>query len=67
MGWIANVFIVIGLWYIGERKRWALLLTTLGESIWVVYSFRATLYDLTAICCVFAVLNFRSYVKWGQA
>jgi len=66
MDWIGNVFIVVGLWHIGNKKRWAFLFSVAGEICWIVYSLTIGLYSLAVICTVFAVLAIRSYYKWGK-
>lgn len=66
MGWIGNAFIVVGLWHIANKRRWAFLATTVGEIIWVLHSYRNNQFDLMAICAVFAILQFRSWLKWGS-
>jgi nicotinamide riboside transporter PnuC len=66
MDWIGNIFIVIGLWYIGNKKRWAFLFSVVGETCWIIYSLTIGLYSLAAICVVFAFLAARSYYKWGK-
>lgn len=38
MGWIANIFIVIGLWKQGSKVAVAYLFTIIGESIWAIIS-----------------------------
>ena len=67
MGWIGNIFIVIGLWYIGNKKRWAFVFSMIGEAVWVVYAMTIGLYDLAAICVVFFALAARNYYEWGKA
>jgi nicotinamide riboside transporter PnuC len=66
MDWIGNVFIVIGLWFIGNKKRWAFIFSVIGESAWIIYSLTIGLYSLALICTVFAGLAVRSYWKWGK-
>jgi len=66
MGWVGNIFIVIGLWLVGNKNRTAFIFTVIGESIWVAYAFTKGLYDLAFICIVFAVLAARNWYKWGQ-
>jgi hypothetical protein len=65
MGWIGNVLIVVGLWKIGNRQRSAFLYTLSGEAVWVIYSISLGMWDLAAICIVFAALAVRNYVKWA--
>ena len=64
MGWVGNVFIVIGLYFIGEKKRWAFLFSVVGELIWCLFSLYKQQYDLAFICAVFCALALRSWIKW---
>jgi hypothetical protein len=67
ISWVGNVFICLGLWHIGNKKRWAFLLSILGEMAWIIYSLQTRLWSLAFICCVFATLAARSWVKWGKS
>jgi hypothetical protein len=66
LGWAGNVLLCLGIWEIGNRRRRAHLITVVGEAAWIIKSFSVGQYDLAFICCVFAVLAFRCWVKWGQ-
>lgn len=66
LGWIGNVFLCWGIWEIGNRKRYAHLLTVVGETAWIRKSFLVKEYDLAVICTIFAFLAARCWVKWGQ-
>ena len=65
LSWIGNVAIIAGLWFIAEKRRFALLFSMLGESLWIVYSIHSHLWSLAFICCIFLVMWIRSYIKWG--
>ena len=65
IGWIGNVFIVGGLWGIGNKWRPAFLLSVVGESCWMSASYQRSQWDLFFICGVFGALAIRSFVKWG--
>ena len=67
LGWIGNVFLIWGIWEIGNKRRFAHLLTIIGEVAWIVKSLALQQYDLAVICAVFAVLAGRCWVKWGVA
>jgi len=67
LGWIGNVFIVIGLWKIGSKKRNAFLFSIVGELTWMIKSMWIHQYDLAFITMVFFLLAIRSYIKWGTA
>ncbi len=68
MDWIGNVCIVIGLWFIGSKKRWAFIFSVIGEVSWIIYSLTRPdhLYSLAIICAVFASMAVRGWVKWGK-
>lgn len=67
LGWVGNVFLVWGIWEIGNRRRFAHLLTVIGETAWIAKSLIVGQYDLAFICVVFLVLAARCWVKWGDA
>ena len=69
LGWIGNVFIVVGLWKIGNRVRAAFLFSIVGESAWTANALlrEAPDYALAFICCVFNIMAMRAWWKWGQA
>lgn len=67
LGWIGNVFIVIGLWGIGSKWRPAFLFSVAGESFWIVHSVNQEMWDLAAICVVFLMMALRGWVKWGES
>ncbi len=67
MGWLGNIFIVIGIWLVGDKKRSAFIFSIIGESVWTVYALQRGMYDLAAICGVFAALAIRNWFKWGSS
>ena len=68
LDWVGNVFIVIGLWNTGLKKRWAFLFSLVGEAAWIWWSLARTprMWSLAAICVVFAALAGRNYILWGK-
>lgn len=67
LGWTGNVFIIIGLWLVGNKARKAFIFSLIGEAIWVVYSLNKNLYDLAFICAIFAALALRNWFAWGKS
>jgi hypothetical protein len=65
-GWLGNVFIVLGLWGIGNKKRGAFLFSIAGESCWILKAFSLGMWDLGIICVVFLAMAVRAYCKWGK-
>lgn len=66
LGWLGNIFIVIGLWKIADKWRNAFLFSIVGESAWIAKSLITQDYALAFICTVFNIMAFRSYIKWGR-
>jgi len=66
LGWIGNVFIVVGLWKIGSKVRSAFLFSIVGESLWIANAVARQDWALASICTVFNLMALRSYYMWGQ-
>jgi hypothetical protein len=62
LGWIGNAFLVVGMWQIGNRKRWAFILQAIGEIIWLYACYLLYSYSMMFICAVFTVIAIRNYV-----
>lgn len=69
LGWVANIFLLVGLWFLGKDRRWPFLLTFVGETVWLVAILTSTLvmWDMAFICVVFAMLALNNWRKWGNA
>lgn len=66
MDWIGNIFLIIGLWMVGDKKRAGFIFSIIGESIYVYYSYQYKLWGLLFICIIFGLLAIRGWYKWGQ-
>lgn len=66
LAWIGNVFIVIGLWGVGNKSRNAFIPSIIGEAAWITHAYLRSDWALAAICVVFCAMAVRSYIKWGQ-
>jgi hypothetical protein len=66
LSWVGNVFICLGLWYMGAKKWWAFLFSIVGETAWVVYSVEMKLWSLAFITVVFAGLAVRNLNLWRK-
>lgn len=66
MGWVGNIFLVIGIWLVGYKNRKAFIFSVLGESIWLAYSIKREMYDLAFICVIFGGLAIRNWYLWGK-
>lgn len=66
IGWIGNVFIVLGLYGIGFKWRIAFVVSVIGELFWIYVAAHRGQWDLAVMCVIFAVLAVRNFVLWGQ-
>lgn len=66
LGWVGNLFIVVGLWGVGNRSRTAFVVSALGEACWVSNAVARKDWALASICVVFLLMAVRSYVLWGR-
>lgn len=66
IGWLGNIFIVMGLWKIGDKVRNAFIYSIIGESFWIFNALTRHDWALATICCVFNGMAIRNYQKWGK-
>jgi hypothetical protein len=66
LSWTGNVFICLGLWYIGTKKWWAFLFSIIGEAVWFVYAIEIRMWSLAFITAVFAGLAVRNLYLWRK-
>lgn len=66
LGWIGNLFIVGGLWGVGNKNRRAFLLSIVGEGFWITNSYIRHDWALFSICWVFLLMALRGYILWGK-
>ena len=66
VGWIANVFLIVGLVLIGRKWKHAFVLTVVGEVLWTIESIRIGRPDMIFLCVVFAGLAGLNWWKWNR-
>ena len=66
MGWLGNIFLVVGIWLIGCKLRVGFLFALVGELWWTLYARRTDQWSLLFICVVFDVIYVINYWKWGK-
>lgn len=67
LSWIGTLLLLIGLWYIGQKKRWAFIFTFFGELLILAYSLQIRAWSIAFIGVTFAGLAARNYVLWGKS
>lgn len=66
LSWTGNIFICLGLWYVGAKKWWAFLFSIVGEVAWFAYSLKTGLWSLAFITLVFGSLAVRNMILWRK-
>jgi hypothetical protein len=66
MGWIGNIFLVVGIWLIGCKRRTGFLCALVGELLWTLYARQTGQWSLIFICIVFDVIYAINYWKWRK-
>jgi len=66
VGWIANILLILSIWLVGNKNRWAFVAGSVGNFLWIhrgLYQ-QEPMYDLVFIAVVMTVLNVRAWLKW---
>ena len=69
LGWIGNAMLFVAVWQLGNKRRWAFLLTFAGDMVWLVASLRSESEEWAAMvfsCVVFGALALRNWWVWGR-
>jgi hypothetical protein len=65
IGWIANVFLLLGMWFIGSSKvALGLCVSMVGTALWFVKAVEMKEADLIFINTAFAILTIRAILKF---
>jgi hypothetical protein len=64
IGWIGNIFLVIGYLAVGEKSAWGFLSVAIGELMWVYKTYRMRHWDMIFICLVFMVIALINLFRW---
>lgn len=65
LGWIGNIFIIGGLWSVGNKNRDGFLLSIIGEAAYILRSVRVHDWSLAFVCVIFLAMAVRGYIKWA--
>lgn len=66
LGWLGNVFIIAGLWGVGDKNRRALWFSMAGEVCYIIHCYLVKDWAIFAAAWIFLFMVVRAYVKWGQ-
>lgn len=64
MDWVGNVFLLISIWLVGDKKRYSFIIATVGALCWAWWAYRQHVVSLVVIELVFIVMYARGWWKW---
>lgn len=64
MGWLGNLFLILGAGFISKTARWPFVCTIIGELLWLEESYYIHRTDMIVLCLVFTGIAFYNYIKW---
>jgi nicotinamide riboside transporter PnuC len=65
VGWVGSVFIILGIWLVGDKSLWGFVFGALGNGLWVYVGLkRGKQYDLAVVALIATVLNIIGLYKW---
>lgn len=67
IGWIGNVFVILGLYGVGNKNRNSLWFSIIGECCYIIHTALVGDWAIFAAAWIFLFMVVRAYVKWGQA
>lgn len=62
--WILSPVSLIAFWQVGNRHRWAFLLMTVGELLWVGWAVLTHQWGFIPASVIWAGIAFRNWVRW---
>jgi len=66
IGWIGNLFIIIGMVFVAYKRRSGFLLGIIGNSLWCLQAVLTGQWDLLFIEIIVVFVSVFSFWKWGH-
>lgn len=66
IGWIGNIFILIGLVLVSYRRRSGFVHGCVGNSLWIVKASLTDQYDLLTIEIIIVIIQIFAWYNWGR-
>lgn len=66
MDWLGIVFIMVGVYLIGSKKRIGFLSSLFGNVLWIYFGYSTGIVSVIAINTIFLFLNSRGFINWGH-
>lgn len=66
LNWAGSFLILTGLYFIGEKKRFAFIFTFFGELCILSWALSTRAWPIVFVGVTFAFMAARNWVRWGQ-
>lgn len=66
IGWIANIFLILSVWRLAYKERWAFLFGVIGSALWAIKAVIISQWDLLSIQLILCSFQFYAWIKWGE-
>lgn len=67
LGWFGNIFVCLGLWYMGGKKWYAFAFSFLGNLVWAIYAIDIKLWSAACLSLVMVGLSARGLYLWNKS
>ena len=67
LSFIAPAVTALGLWFIGNKKKYGFLVGISAEVFWMLLGWFSEAYGLVFWSLIFTFLYLRNYLKWSNA
>lgn len=68
MDWIGNVFLLVSIWLVGDKKRYSFIIATMGAVCWAIWAWNhGRVISLIFIELAFIVMYVRGWLKWKDS
>jgi hypothetical protein len=67
VGWVGDIFRIIGFYLLGNRHRSGFMVSLAGYIIWAIYAYQLGMYDLVVLSVISAIIALLNWCKWRPA
>lgn len=66
IGWVANIFLIIGYYMIAKQNHHGFALSAVGDVLWAYEGVIANRLDLFVVCVLFTVIAIMGWWQWDR-
>ncbi len=66
LDWVASLLTLLGMIYIGNKKRIGFIIAIVSNIIWIIFAIKMHSDGMVFLNIILAVIYIRSYIQWGK-